>query len=152
MRCQQEGSKNTHLVRWGLYNSWNKPERLARGSPKALAARNTGLSRRMANDCGLTDIVDQTTEGSPLIEDCKEIVRIYNTDQMTTFTFEADGSQHRVFQTGTCAFGVQTYCPNGQCPKKGILVKIGDEDVRDLVQLSIDTFPWKGRVGALGHM
>jgi len=51
-----------------------------------------------------------------------------------------------------CAFGVQTLCIPGRCVPAGILVKIGNQDIVDIVRECIKRFEWNGRVGAKGVM
>jgi len=40
----------------------------------------------------------------------------------------------------------------GSCPPSGTIVKIGNQDIIDAINESINRFTWDGKVGAAGHM
>jgi hypothetical protein len=53
------------------------------------------------------------------------------------------GSQHQLVQYGTCAIGV------GANPGSGT-VHVGNQDIIDLINTSINKFSYQGKVGAKG--
>ncbi|KAK4121528.1 hypothetical protein N657DRAFT_635573 [Parathielavia appendiculata] len=100
---------------------------------KLLAAREN------RNDCAKPIFMDQTSAASPKVNDCWRI--IYKIHGGGTWTVWGD---HRTLATyGTRAFGAEVV--------DGISmgVKVGNEDVRDLVPDSIKRFGKTGVVGAM---
>ncbi len=91
--------------------------------------------------------MDQTTDGSPTVDDCMGIV---NTITGTDSEWEIEnviGEQHQLVGYGSCNFGVQG---SGAGPNAGF--KVGAQDIVDLIQSSIQKYEWNGKVGAEGVM
>ncbi|KAF7969261.1 hypothetical protein HWV62_27856 [Athelia sp. TMB] len=95
---------------------------------------------KSVNDCGDSSFVGQTNGGSPLISDCQIIQK--NIAGGGTWT-TGSGSQRQLVQFGTCALGVTV--ENG-------LAKVGNQDIIDLINSSIQMFGSGGRVAAKGTM
>ena len=100
------------------------------------------------NLCGDSTFVGQTTEASPSIDDCLQIVEnIRGTDGKWN-PENAVGEQHEGPHYGSCAVGFQSLdVGNGN-----INYHVGSQDVVDIIHESIDRFAWNGKVGAKGHM
>ncbi|KAK2758804.1 hypothetical protein FQN54_003496 [Arachnomyces sp. PD_36] len=103
-------------------------------------AVSSDLTKRESNDyCGDSSFENQTSGGSPLVSDCQQII--------TNIAGGGDWSlgmfQRKIAEHGTCAFGAQV---------DGTVSKVGNQDVIDLIQASIDQFQWNGLVGAQGEM
>ncbi|KAJ5831849.1 hypothetical protein N7474_000160 [Penicillium riverlandense] len=80
-------------------------------------------ARDSINDCGDSSFTNESTGGG---------------------TWEVDGrTQHQLVQYGTCGFDVETKA-------KGF--KIGNQDIIDLINSSIEQFQWNGVVGSKGDM
>jgi hypothetical protein len=62
-----------------------------------------------------------------------------------TWTVGLGGEHHQLVQYGTCAFGI-----NGDSSANAAY--IGNQDIIDLINSSIQKFSWEGKVGAKGHM
>jgi hypothetical protein len=55
-------------------------------------------------------------------------------------------------QYGSCAFGIATDCLPTQCPYGGIVTKIGNQDIIDIINESVKQLTWNGWVGSKGKM
>lgn len=98
--------------------------------------------RESINDCGDSTFVNQSSGGSPKISDCQQIAaNIAGGGSWTILTSD----QHQLVQYGTCAFGVTT---EDLLPA----LSIGNQDIIDLINSSIQKFSWNGLVGARGQM
>ncbi|KAE8404436.1 hypothetical protein BDV37DRAFT_293915 [Aspergillus pseudonomiae] len=97
--------------------------------------------------CGSSTFVDQTSDASPTVADCMQIVKnIANTDGHYEVE-NAIGSQHQLVQHGTCAFGVQGKGKNGN-----IDFHVGAQDIVDIISDSVRQFGGSGKVGSKGEM
>ncbi|KAF9769179.1 hypothetical protein IL306_013420 [Fusarium sp. DS 682] len=99
---------------------------------------------KSVNDCGDSTFENHSSAGSPLVKDCQQIAR--NIAGGGTWTVGAGGEHHQLLQYGTCAFGAQGAEGNMNA------AYIGNQDIIDLINTSIDKFKWKGKVGAAGVM
>lgn len=98
------------------------------------------LTKRESNNyCGDSSFENETTGGSPSVSDCQKIMS--NIAGGGDWYFGA--FQRTLAEYGTCAFGAEVV---------GTSSKIGNQDVIDLIQASIDQFQWNGLVGAKGRM
>lgn len=89
------------------------------------------FSRDSINDCGGSTFVDESSGGSPLISDCRQIAtNIAGGGSWEVENFLAQ--QHQLVQSGTCAFGVQG---DGEAEDDGFYV--GNQDIIDLINSSI---------------
>ncbi|GFF25316.1 hypothetical protein IFM46972_01364 [Aspergillus udagawae] len=103
--------------------------------------------RSSINDCGYSTFVNQSSGGSPRVDDCLQIAR--NIAGGGTWVVSAvAGVHHQLLQYGTCAFGVE-HDPDFA---DGPIYKIGNQDIIDLINDSVNRFQWFGLVGAKGEM
>ena len=100
------------------------------------------MSASSVNDCGDSSFINQSTGGSPLISDCQQITR--NIAGSGTWPVAA-GAQRQLVQYGTCALGAQL-------SNTANIAYVGNQDIIDLINTSIDKFSWNGKVGAKGTM
>ncbi len=126
----------------------------------AYAAWNTGQSTNQTispnypcfvgvgrNDCGTSTFVGATSSGSPLIDDCRVIIKnIQGTQGEWTFD-NVFGTQKAGPSWGTCTFGAQGEDANGSAA-----FYIGAQDIIDLINSAIEQFGSNGLVGASGTM
>lgn len=104
------------------------------------------FKRDAVNDCGDSSFENQTTGGSPAVEDCLQIAANIaggGTWEVEDIAFD----QHQLVQYKTCALGVTGVATEGA----GAFL-IGNQDIIDLINSSIDQFQWNGLVGAKGYM
>ncbi|KAH7129015.1 putative necrosis-inducing factor-domain-containing protein [Dactylonectria macrodidyma] len=106
-------------------------------------AKSALEARASINDCGDSTFINQSSGGSPTVNDCRQIA--YNIRNGGTWTVGAGGEHHQLVQYGTCAFGAQG---DGSINA----AYIGNQDIIDLINSSIDKFQWNGLVGAKGSM
>ncbi|KAK3362412.1 putative necrosis-inducing factor-domain-containing protein [Lasiosphaeria hispida] len=115
----------------------------------ALVATQTAQAASI-NDCSGTTWEDHTSAASPNVLDCMQLAN--NINGGGTWTFESGGTQFQIAQKDSCAFGVQTACLPQHCPKGGILVKIGNQDIIDLISGAVRRYTWENKVGSAGLM
>lgn len=98
-------------------------------------------------NCGSTDIVDQTSDASPKVSDCMQIIKnIEGTDG--EWSVEAVvGSHHQIAEHASCRFGVQAKSVNGNAQ-----FFVGAQDIIDIINDSVRQFGGSGRVGTKGTM
>jgi hypothetical protein len=99
------------------------------------------------SDCGDSTFVDQTSDASPSVDDCLQIVANI---QNTLGEWEVENAveeQHQLVQYGTCKFGVQGTAINGN-----VDFHVGAQDIIDIIHSSISMFASNGLVGAKGEM
>jgi hypothetical protein len=112
-------------------------------SPVVLFTPSPGNS---VNDCGDSSFQNESSSGSPTVNDCLQIAT--NIAGGGTWTVSTIGSpQHQLVQYGTCAFGVTW---NGS--NQASTYYIGNQDIIDLIHSSINMFQWNGLVGSKGVM
>ncbi|KAK0634551.1 putative necrosis-inducing factor-domain-containing protein [Bombardia bombarda] len=90
------------------------------------------------------DLLDQTSNTSPLASDC--LVIASNIKNGGEWKFES-GSHHQLVQFGTCAFGVET--PGTPW---GHELRIGNKDIIDAISESVTQFATGGKLNSLGYM
>ncbi|KAF2095059.1 hypothetical protein NA57DRAFT_79548 [Rhizodiscina lignyota] len=105
-------------------------------------ATSTLFKRQSVNDCGDSTFINQTSDGSPLIADCKAMI----TDIIPGMTYDiSDFEQSTVVKANTCGFGVQF--------DGGGVLEIGGQDMIDVINTAISKFPsTNGKIGAQGVM
>jgi hypothetical protein len=128
---------------------------------QAAPAASSLEARKSVNDCSDSTFINQSSGGSPTIGDCQTIARNIagklsfshevpkHSDSLDigggTWTVGLGGEHHQLVQAGTCAFGI-----NGDSSANAAY--IGNQDIIDLINTSIQRFSWEGKVGAKGHM
>lgn len=124
------------------FTAWDKGE-----SPDTDAPNYPCVIYPAPDHCGKTTFVDQTSDASPTVSDCMQIVKnIANTDGKWEVE-NAIGSQHQIVQHGSCAFGVQGLVKNGN-----VDYQVGAQDIVDIITDSVRQFGGSGKVGAKGEM
>jgi hypothetical protein len=95
--------------------------------------------------CQISSFIDQTSDASPPVEDCKQIIKNIEGDGGATWTTGISG-QRQLVSYGECKFGVQS--------KSGadgnVTFKVGSQDIIDLINEAIKRFGGGGKVGAKG--
>jgi len=103
--------------------------------------------RPLANHCGPSTFIDQTSNASPFANHCLQIVRNIQGDKKTSWRI-AVGRHRTIASHATCHFGVES---NGG--GNNIFFDVGGEDVEDLIRDSVRKFRRSnGRIGAKGVM
>jgi hypothetical protein len=98
--------------------------------------------------CGDSTFENQTSDGSPLVEDCLTIIKNIQDDASTDYTTLVGGTpQRRIVDFGTCAFGVEATKVN-----RNTNFVVEGQDVIDIINESVKRFGSGGRVGARGNM
>jgi hypothetical protein len=92
------------------------------------------------NDCGGSSFDNQSSGGSPRVDDCRQIAA--NIAGGGTWTINV-GDTRQLVQYGTCAFNAGS---------SQDLFHVGNQDIIDLINDSISRFEWNGLVGSKGHM
>ncbi|PPQ76545.1 hypothetical protein CVT24_010962 [Panaeolus cyanescens] len=120
---------------------------IAAPSPAPVSEPSTSLeleSRASINNCADSTFVNQSSGGSPLVSDCLQIAA--NIAGGGTWTAPLLFPTQLV-QYGTCAFGTQSGFHLGVSN-----YKVGNADIIDIINDSVNRFQWYGRVGAKGRM
>ncbi|BCS23654.1 uncharacterized protein APUU_40098A [Aspergillus puulaauensis] len=101
------------------------------------------------DDCGKSTFVDQTSDASPKIGDCRQIMRNIQDDASTDFTTEFVGkNQREILHYGSCHFGVEATKVDGN-----VNFVVGGQDVIDIINDAIAQVGHKdGLLGAKGEM
>ncbi|KAK4136083.1 glycoside hydrolase family 18 protein [Trichocladium antarcticum] len=95
--------------------------------------------------CDDTTYVDQTSDASPTVEDCLQIIRNIEGDGSTKF--EAGIVGHKtIAKYGSCAFGVERVGGTGGA----VIFQVGSQNVIDIINESVRQFGSSGKVGAKG--
>ncbi|OIW29502.1 hypothetical protein CONLIGDRAFT_669360 [Coniochaeta ligniaria NRRL 30616] len=98
------------------------------------------------NECSESTFTDQTSDASPKVDDCLRIAT--NIAGGGRWEVEAaTGEQHQLVQWGTCAFGVKAVPPWGDA-----FFYVGNQDIIDIINTSIQMFGGRGVVGSKGDM
>lgn len=101
------------------------------------------------NDCGALagTFVGQTTDASPSVGDCQQIVKNIQGTQGEWEVEAAVGKEHQIVQYGTCKFGVK-----GKTGQRNVDFHVGAQDIIDIINSSITQFQSNGKVASKGHM
>lgn len=97
--------------------------------------------------CEKTEVINQASNGSPLIDDCLQITKNIDEDEWARKWWSC--GQHAIVSAGSCVFGIETV-PNNICYPFTTL-EIGNGDIIDFIEASIERFGWEGRVGTMGY-
>ncbi|KAA8642641.1 uncharacterized protein ATNIH1004_011586 [Aspergillus tanneri] len=100
------------------------------------------------DECGDSTFVDQTSDESPKVEDCRQIIKNIEGDGSTDWTTQVIGhNQRKIASHASCHFGVEATKTNGN-----VNFKVGGQDVIDIINDAIARFARDGLIGAKGHM
>lgn len=124
------------------WKAWN-----GQGGPSTSTPNYPCIIPTGKDDCGDSTFVDQTSNASPKVSDCQQIVRNIQGTDGEWGVENAIGAQHQLVQFGECKFGVQGQGKNGN-----VHFKVGAQDIVDIINDSIQRFGGSGRVGAKGVM
>lgn len=89
-------------------------------------------------DCSDFRFENQSTKGSPTIEDCRTIVK--NIQDGGSWDYSGIGKHRTLVTYGTCALDIHSGA------------RVGNLDITDIINGAIDRFAWNGLVGARGMM
>lgn len=97
--------------------------------------------------CQISSFVDQTSDASPSVSDCQQIIKNIENDADASWD-TGIATQRELVHYGSCAFGVES--------KSGadgnVMYQVGAQDIIDLINESISKFGGSGKVGAKGVM
>lgn len=97
--------------------------------------------------CGDSTFENDTSGGSPLVEDCLQIIKNIEGDTGDDYTTNIV-EQREILHFGTCAFGVEATKVNGNAN-----FVVGGQDVIDIINEAVKRFGDSGgKVGAKGNM
>ncbi|GKZ65110.1 hypothetical protein AnigIFM50267_007274 [Aspergillus niger] len=100
------------------------------------------------DECGDSTFVDQTSDASPKVEDCRQIIKNIEGDATTAWTTQVVGhNQREIASHASCHFGVEATKTNGN-----VNFKVGGQDVIDIINDAIAKFARDGLIGAKGNM
>ncbi|GES66671.1 hypothetical protein ATETN484_0016021800 [Aspergillus terreus] len=100
------------------------------------------------DECGDSTFVDQTSDASPKVEYCLQIIKNIEGDGSTSWTTQVVGeNQREIASLATCHFGVEATKADGN-----VDFKVGGQDVIDIINDAIARFARDGLVGAKGEM
>ena len=93
--------------------------------------------------CGTTEVIDQTSDASPSVEDCMGIIKNFagTSGNYTTLV----GRHETIASNGKCKFGV--YSKAGQ---PNLTYFVGNQDIVDIIKESVKKFGGSGKVGTKG--
>jgi hypothetical protein len=99
--------------------------------------------------CGESTFEDQTSDASPSVDDCRQIIKNIQGDTTTEWsdTQVIGHRQREIAKFGSCSFGVEASKTNGN-----VNFQVGGQDVIDLINDAIDQFGGGGKIGAQGYM
>ncbi|CAK7219748.1 hypothetical protein SBRCBS47491_003955 [Sporothrix bragantina] len=99
------------------------------------------------SDCQSSSFIDQTSDASPSVDDCMQIVNnIVGTDGEWT-TQVVGKNQRQLVSYGSCKFGVQATDEHGN-----VNFVVAAQDIVDIITDSIQQFGGSGKIGAKGYM
>ncbi|KAJ4361764.1 hypothetical protein N0V83_010704 [Neocucurbitaria cava] len=105
-------------------------------NPQGVAVERL-TARNSVNDCGDSTFENQSSGGSPKVSDCQQITR----------NIAGGGTWRTLVTYGTCALGVQSFDS-----ASGTWYNVGNQDIIDVINTSIQKFTFNGLVGAKGNM
>ncbi|TPX08096.1 uncharacterized protein E0L32_010163 [Thyridium curvatum] len=100
------------------------------------------------DECGESSFENQSSDASPSVSDCLQIIKNIEGDGTTEWTTQVVGKRQReIAKYGSCQFGVEATEVNGN-----VEFYVGGQDVIDIINESIKRFGGSGKVGAKGDM
>lgn len=115
-------------------------------SPNPNKTKRLTYTHGVSDTCDDTTLINKTSGASPLVSDCAEVRDYYRRDNgyFRATIIEAGRSDWcRLVITRSCVFGIKTKNIGG--------TEVGSSNIADLVELSINSFQWNGRIGAEGE-
>ncbi|KAH6631034.1 hypothetical protein B0J18DRAFT_379787 [Chaetomium sp. MPI-SDFR-AT-0129] len=100
------------------------------------------------NACGDSTFVDQTSDASPLVSDCLQIIKNIEGDPTTSYSPPTINGQSGIaWGPKGCTFGVEVTEPTAVTN-----MYIGGQDIIDIINDAVKKFGGSGKVGAKGNM
>ncbi|KAF9054904.1 putative necrosis-inducing factor-domain-containing protein [Panaeolus papilionaceus] len=112
--------------------------------PESRSVPLNALEARWVNACEDSSFINQSSEGSPRVDDCLQIIRNIGYGEVYLLSLD---TQHELATFGNCAIGAYSPFIRGVTN-----VRVGGQDVIDLINDSVRNFQWNGLVGAKGEM
>lgn len=122
--------------------------RIAWGASSDSAANYPCNANAGYDYCGDSTLENQTSDGSPDVEDCKELIRRLEDKRLPSrWPHISLERQQELVSYESCKFGV-----TGKGIHGNVDFKVGAQDIIDLVRDSINKFGGTGKVGSKGTM
>jgi len=100
------------------------------------------------NECGTSTFTDETSDASPLVSDCQQIIANIQGTNGEWAPENVNKNTNTIASYGSCNFDVQSNTPgNG-----AVDYYVGAQDIIDLINSSIQMFASNGKVGSKGDM
>lgn len=100
------------------------------------------------NECGDSTFENETSDRSPLVEDCRVIIKNIEGDAGTKWTTQVVGKkQRKIAVAGTCAFGVEATKVDGN-----VNFALGGQDLIDIINTAVGKYAKGGKIGATGDL
>jgi hypothetical protein len=100
------------------------------------------------NECGTSTFTDETSDASPLVSDCQQIIANIQGTNGKWSPENVNENTNTIASAGTCHFDVQSNDPgNGS-----VDYYVGAQDIIDLINSSIAMYASNGKVGSKGTM
>ncbi|KAL4935175.1 hypothetical protein BDV06DRAFT_234584 [Aspergillus oleicola] len=100
------------------------------------------------DECGESSFENETSDASPDVDDCLQIIKNIQDDVSTDFTTQVLGkNQREIAYAGSCAFGVEATSESGNAD-----FVVGGQDVIDIINTAVEKFGSGGKIGAKGNM
>jgi GH18 family chitinase len=124
------------------FQSWDTAK--AGSSPNYPCDRPPGVDA-----CAESSFENKSSDASPLIEDCQQIIRNIIEDSSTSYTVSTAGhSQQAIVHHKSCHLGVEA----AGVLDGNINFKVGGQDVIDLINDAVKQFGGNGKIGAQGFV
>lgn len=95
--------------------------------------------------CHISSFEDQTSDASPSVSDCQQIIKNIQGYPTSTWT-TGIASQRELVHFGACQFGVESK----SCADGDVTFEVGAHDIIDIITEAIKRFGGSGRVEAKG--
>lgn len=100
------------------------------------------------NDCKDSSFENETSDASPKVEDCLQIIKSIEGNAATDWTTTVVGhDQRKLAGHKSCSFGVEASKTNGN-----VNFIAGGQDAIDIINTAIEKFGGGGKIGAKGQM
>lgn len=98
--------------------------------------------------CHDSSFENETSDASPLVKDCEDIIKNIEGDGTTQWTVQTfNMNQKKIASAGTCAFGVEATKVDGN-----VDFDFGGQDLIDIINTVVEKFSKNGKIGAKGDL
>lgn len=97
--------------------------------------------------CEISSFENETSDGSPLIKDCLQIVDNIKGTQGSWDVMTTSLAQHKIASAGSCRFGAKARNQRGN-----VVFTVGAQDVVDIITEAVSMYGSNGKIGAQGNM